>query len=634
MAKKSHLGQLWTERLKRADVLREERDDGWMAAAVASDCHYKGEIEHSSHNGQPITKNKQYAATQTIHAAVVPKNIRVEVKPIRPMDSGPANLMETLLRWNLHVADIKRVIEYVELDGQIKGVGISYVSWATQAAPEDIQGEAGLSDKDGEHREEFADAIESAMPHRLSHANLARIYHIDPYDFLLDPMATKMEDARWAAHRMWLTKAEVMQWKRAGFFERRELHYSQVLPSSKRFSKRRSGIDELLGTTDTPETEDGTSAFSDDERADFKKWEVWQVFDFRQKEVLWIIPGMKEPARDPRPNPYGNPYQDYRPNRTGDTFWSKPDSWIYAPAQQRLDELVDSGAHLVNVLAKPAWLLPDDYAEELDAVGIADIEPGEIKLLPRDIIQNMTRINEDHRLPDSFIQLIGILENVITETSAVSETASGAISSATATAHNLSAGGQSLRSGLKRRILDEWTNEVARRVAFMLQKFFTQEMAIPVLGSKAALWGADETESVAIKNEQVQGMFDFVVKGGDAAREQQVEDKKMSMDLLQLVMTMVQMGALGPEALQPVLMHVFDLNDFPTDILQQQQAPPMQPQLQGPQPQGGPEGGTRPVAGGPNGGTPTNSLPVSNPDMLNRQRTPSAASQAGAGRRA
>jgi hypothetical protein len=631
MAKRNHLGQLWTERLKRADVLREEEDDGWMAAATASDCHYKGETGHSSHNGQPITKNKQYAATQTIHAAVVPKNIRVEVKPIRPMDSGPANLMETLLRWNLHVADIKRVIEYVELDGQIKGVGISFVSWKSQAAPEDKDGEAVLTDKDGEHREEFVDAIENAMPHRLSHANLARIYHIDPYDFLLDPMATKMEDARWAAHRMWLTKKEVMDWKKSGFFERREMHYTQVLPSSKRFAKRRSGIDELLGTTDTPETEDGTSPFSDDEKADFKTWEVWQVFDFRTKEVLWIIPGMKEPARDPRPNPYGNPYQDYRPNRTGDTFWSKPDSWIYAPAQQRLDELVDSGAHIVNTQAKPGWLVPEDFAEELDATSLAEMQPGEILFLPKDMIQQMVRVNDDHRLPDSFIQLLSLLEDVVTETSAVSETASGAVSSATATAHNLSAGGQSLRTGLKRRILDEWTNDVSRRVAFMLRSFLTQEMAIPILGSKAELWGADETEVAVVNQKNIQGQFDYVVKGGDAAREQQVEDKKMGMDLLQLIMSMVQMGVLPPEAVMPAAMHVFDLNDFPTDILQQQAPPPMQPQLQGPQPQGN---ATRPASGGPNGGTPTNSQAPPNPDMLNRDRAPSAAAIGGAAKRA
>lgn len=623
-----HLGHLWTERLKRADVLRDERDDGWMAAAVASDCHYKGETEHSSHNGQPITKNKQYAATQTIHAAVVPKNIRIEVKPIRPMDSGPANLMETLLRWNLHVANLRRVVEYVELDGQIKGVGISYVSWATQAAPEDIDGEAGLTDKDGEARQEFADAIENAMPHRLSHANLARIYHIDPYDFLIDPMATKMEDARWAAHRMWLTKKEVMDWKKAGFFERRDLYYEQILPSSKRFSKKRSGVEELLGTTDTPETEDGTSAFTDDEKADFKKWEVWQVFDFRQKEVLWIIPGMKEPARDPRPNPYGNPYQDYRPNRTGDTFWSKPDSWIYAPAQQRLDELVDSGAHLVNTQAKPAWFLPQEDAEELDQVIVADVEPGEVGLLPRAVLQNMVRVNEDHRLPDSYIQLLSILEDVVTETSAVSETASGAVSSATATAHNLSAGGQSLRTGLKRRILDEWTNEVARRVAFMLQKFFTQEDAIPVLGSKAELWGDSEPQTAKIKNEEILGSFDYQVAAGDEAREVQVEQRKLAMDLLNLMLPLVQSGMVQADMVR-IVQWVFDQMGLPTDLVEPPAAPPMQPQLQQP---GGPNG-TRPMSGGPNSGTPTDSQGVADPDGLNRDRSPAAAAIMGAARR-
>jgi hypothetical protein len=622
-----HLGTIWTERLKRADQERSERDDGWMAAAVASDCHYKGEVEHSSHNGQPITKNKQYAATQTIHAAVVPKNVRIEVKPIRPMDSGPANLMETLLRWNLHVADLRKVVEYVELDGQVKGVGISYVSWATQAAPEDVDGEAALTGKDGEAREDFLDAIESAMPHRLSHANLARIFHIDPYDFLIDPLATKMEDARWAGHRIWLTKKEVLDWKKAGFFERKELHYVQELPSSKRFAKKRTAEDILNGGGSTDEIAPG--ALGEDAENDFVKWEVWQIFDFRTKEVLWVIPGMKDLARDPRPNPYGNPYQAYRPNRTGDTFWSKPDSWIYAPAQQRLDEAVDSVCHLLNVMAKPSRLVAEEDAEELDVMSLADMEPGEWRAAPRNLINSITKLNDDFRLPDGFIQVIGILENVITETSAVSETASGAISSATATAHNLSAGGQSLRSGLKRRILDEWVNEIARRVAFMLKKFFTQEMAIPVLGSKAALWGADETESVTIKNEEIQGQFDFQVAAGDEAREVQVEQRKMAMDLLNLLLPFLQTGMLQVD-LPRVVQWVFEQMGLPTDLVQQQQAPQVQPQLQQP---GGSPNGTRPAAGGPNGGTPTDSQGVANPDGLNRDRSPTAASIGGAARR-
>ncbi len=622
-----HLGTLWTERLKRADLERCERDDGWMAAAVASDCHYKGEVEHSSHNGRPITKNKQYAATQTIHAAVVPKSIRIEVKPIRPMDAGPANLMETLLRWNLHVADLKRVVEYVELDGQVKGVGISYVSWATQAAPEDVDGEAALTDKDGEAREEFMDAIVSAMPHRLSHANMARIFHIDPYDFLLDPLATKMEDARWAGHRIWLTKKEVMDWKKAGFFERKEMHYTQELPSSKRFAKQRTAEDILNGGGTTDEIAQG--ALKDEDAADFVKWEVWQIFDFRSKEVLWVIPGMKELARDPRPNPYGNPYQDYRPNRTGDTFWSKPDSWIYAPAQQRLDEAVDAVCHLLNVMAKPSRLVSEEAAEELDVMSLADMEPGEWRAAPQALIQSITKLNDDFRLPPGFIEVISILENVITETSAVSETASGAISSATATAHNLSAGGQSLRSGLKRRILDEWVNEIARRVAFMLKKFFTQEMAIPVLGSKAALWGADEVDAVAIKNEEIQGQFDYQVAAGDEAREVQVEQRKLAMDLLNLMLPLVQSGMIQADMTR-IVQWVFDQMGLPTDLVQPPATPPMQPQLQAP---GGPQG-ARPTSGGPNGGTPTDSQGAANPDMLNRDRSPTAASIGGAAKRA
>lgn len=622
-------GSLWTEKLKQADQFRSERDDGWLAAAIASDCHFKGEFHHTNHSGRPITKNKQFAATRTIHAAVVPKNVRIEVKPTRPMDSGPAALMETLLNWNIHVADLKEVMDFVELDGQVKGVGISFVSWREVAAPEDVDGEAGLTDKQGEADESLYDALAAAMPHRLSHANMARVFHIDPYDFLIDPLATKMEDARWAAHRMWMTKRELDDWRKAGFLEAKQLNYSQLLPSSQRFS-REGKEDKNASEIAAKGSVSDSLPLSDEDHDDFVKWEIWQVFDFRKGEVLWVIPGMRQPARKPRPNPFGNPYQDYRPNRTGDEFWSKPDSWIYAPAQLRLDQVIDSMAQLTNAMAKPAWILPLEDCDEFDADILANAQPGEILKLPRAILGQMKRVNEDFRVPDAMIQLQGSLENVVTETSAVSEIASGSLGGAgvTATAANLSAGSQSLRSGYNRRVLDRWVNEVARRIAFMLQKFFTQEAAIPVLGSKAAEWGQPVSpESVAIKNEQIQGTFDFQVHAGDEAREVQVEQRKMAMDLLQIVAPMAATGQVQVD-MGRIMMWVFEQMGLPTDLVQQQAPPPIQPQLQQP---GAPA--SRPVSGGPNSGTPTDSQGVPNPDALNRHRTPSAAAIGGAERR-
>ncbi len=196
---------------------------------------------------------------------------------------------------------------------------------------------------------------------------------------------------------------------------------------------------------------------------------------------------MEKPARSPRPNPLGNPYQDYRPNRTGDAFWSKPDSWIYAPAQLKLDQAMDSIAYLVNVMAKPARLFDKEAGDAADIVNLTGIQPGQWLGVKRDLLDSIKPINDNFNIPDAFGELIGRLEDVITETSAVSEIASGSLGAAgvTATAANLSAGSQSLRSGYNRRVLTAWLNEVIRRMAFVVQTFFTQSDALPVLGERA-----------------------------------------------------------------------------------------------------------------------------------------------------
>lgn len=628
-----HLGTLWTDRLKDADRRRSDGGDSWLDAAVQSDAHFKGMFEHSAHGGEPITKNKQYAATRTIHAAVTPKNIRIEVTPIRPLDNLAASLMEDLLNWNSHVINLKETIDFVELDGQVKGVGITYVAWRQAATAEVKMGEgdqeaAALTNKKGDADEGLWDALATTMPHRLNGGHLTRVFHIDPYDFLIDPLATKMENARWAAHRIWLTKGEILTMVKDGFLDVKEedLVYSEILESSHRFSNlhQEKNASELGMTP-------GDDDLSD--RAEDAVWELWQAHDFKTKEVIWVIPGMKKAARSPRDNPLGNPYQDYRPNRTGDEFWSKPDSWIYAPAQQRLDQVIDSMAHLTNMMAKPAYMYSDEV-DDIDVEQLKNAQPGQWIGVSSKLLDTLRPFNQDFNVPDAMPMLQASLESVITETCAVSEIASGALGGAgvTATAANLSAGSQSLRSGYNRRVLTAWLNETVRRMAFLLQTFFTQEDALPVLGVKAAEWNnQDGTDTNPSINRQLQGMLDFETHAGDEAEEAAVEQRKMSMDLLQIVAPMAQTGLLPGFDMPRFVRYILELNDYPADLVPTQQVQPQAPQFQE---AGGqlPPGNARPVSGGPNSGTPNGSAQPPSPDALNRDRAPAAANIAqGAG---
>ncbi|MEE8519563.1 MAG: hypothetical protein V3S98_10610 [Dehalococcoidia bacterium] len=627
------LGTRITAKLSDADKRRGEGLDSWLEAAIQSDAHFKGEFMHSAHSGQPITKNKQYAATRTIHAAVTPKEIRIEVVPIRALDTMAASLMEDILNWNTHVTGLKETVDYIELDGQVKGVGISYVTWRAGATPEPKPGEneqddAALTDKKGEPDEGLWDALEANMPHRLNGGHLARVFHIDPYDFLIDPLATKMEDARWAAHRVWLTKEEIFDMQKRGFLDAKheDIVYLQTLESADRFSR----VKRERGDEDHPATQlsDGGDA---DPQSNEKIWELWQFHDFKTKEVTYVIPGMDKPARSSRPNPLGNPYQDYRPNRTGDAFWSKPDSWIYAPAQLKLDQAMDSIAYLVNVMAKPARLFDKEAGDDADIVNLTGIQPGQWLGVKADLLNSIKPINDNFNIPDAFGELIGRLEDVITETSAVSEIASGSLGAAgvTATAANLSAGSQSLRSGYNRRVLTAWLNEVIRRMAFVIQTFFTQSDALPVLGSRASQWQKPEEPGGRNPriNDQLQGQMNFKVHAGDEADEVTVEQRKMSMDLLQIIVPMVASGQIQVDMVR-LLQYVLELNDYPADLIPAQQTPQATPNLGGQPDPGQPA----PVSGGPNSGRPTGSTGVPNPDGLSRDRAPAAAAiRSGAG---
>ena len=606
----------WTTELIASDEHRCDGVDSWWRAMWETHRQFAGRFTTGGqrHADGAVTMNLQYAATKTLHAGILPKRLRGRCKAIIPSEEPNAYRASVLLNWNWHRDRIRRTFDTVELNGQTKGVGLTYTTWGGPFSPTLLEGEATplqaevpKGKRGTGHSDAVAAELRRVFPHRLADQSLVRTYAIDPIHFFTDPERIVLEQARWAAHRYYLWESEAESFRQQGFYTcaQSDLRFDMLLPSARNLN---GGADEAKPTP-------GESPRGQRER----RWEAFMVHDFQHNQIFHVIPGMEVFARAPQPAPaWFRPYHAYTPNATGDDFWAKPDAWMYFPAQRMLNRVMHAMAAYADFMGKGLFFYPpgfEDWAEK-----VADADPGEGIAVPPEVANLWRSLGHVSAslgtIPEALRDLKPELERIIMQMSAISEAGQGSVvKGVTATASAISQQSQSVRSGYNRALLLEHAGDVAEVTTQLLQNLLDQEQVIPILGvEQAAEWGIEPNQAerhLAITPGQIQGHFDYECLAGDNADQIRVEEKNMALQAANLLSTFIGPGLVDPKVLLPWLADKFEI---PPEVVR---ATPV--------PMPGPEAG-QPVNREPTQGPSNPAQPVG--DLGSRQRTnPTAASE-------
>ena len=617
-------GILWTENLRRGDHHRIDGPDSWFQAAWESHRQFAGRFTTEGRFNEAdgaTTINMQYANTRLLHAGILPDKIDFKVKATQVSEEPAAYRATVLGNWALHRNKIRKIVDRVELDGETKGVGVFYTTWQSPFASQVFQDEAGHTRKQSDEAPDPAIATElaSIFPSPLGTQSLPRVKALDPYDVIVDPDAVDPDDARWIAHRYYLTSAEAQDLRKLKFYDgvtEGQLKFEATLPSTQMLGgvENQAEFQDSVAKRRTTLKELGVGG---EDAAGFIRWEAWIVHNFQTNEIFHVMTGVEGYLRKPRPIPaWYRPYSFYRPNTTGDTVWTKPDSSTYLPAQKKLNQVMNSMVDYTDFMGKGFLPVPEDEYENFSEI-LANVEPGGCLPVPEAVAtfwQKIGRASMDvGRIPEAIRDLKPELERAIVQMSAISEAAQGGlVKGVTATQTKISAGGQSLRSQYNRSVLTIALGEVGEMVVRLLQKLFTESQAIPIIGpDQASQWGLDaEMETgaggdafLSVTREGIQGHFDYEVTVGDAAEQAQAEDKKLAIDAVQVIVPLLAPGSEGAQVLIGWLANKFEI---PPEVAQA---------VIGVQPTG-PE-----TASGRGAGPPV-------PDQLTRAGTPSTASAA------
>lgn len=621
------LGEIWTERLLRADTDRE----WWRPIVWQSREHYDGVT--SKGIGQPVPYNKHRAAEDNVRAALQPDAVEVRFNAIRPEDTLRVKVAQLLTNWALRSSQFVETTNSFITHARTDGIGIYKVEFGGTWQPRVRVGNEGntaipgrptdrgrRSPTGGDRAKAMTEAMRAVFPNALTGDPVPQASVIDVMDFLKDSETNTLEDSLFASHRAWLTRRQIERLQESGYYMNVELQYEQVLPSTRERWERSLVRRNARGDVAQRQRGQRSNAVTRDTIDAEEIWEVWEIHDRVEGRVLHVIPGMSKVLRDVPAEIEGMPYVDFRPSATPWSYWSIPDVFQYIAAQNTLDTLLSTIVKHVSKFAKTV-IFTDNDIDDATKRQIGDAIDGEF--ISVNSIEGI-KVQDFGSLPPDLTNVLGLLSQVINELSGISQIALGVGTGNTATEVNQISKFQSVRMRRQSIDLNQAFAKVSLRYLALLKEFAPPEVVVPVLGTDALEFQALKDDFVTVNRRDLTTEVDAEVKVGAGAQLQAEIDRKQKLDFWNL-------GSVRPDVfnihhLASELVLAFDMR--PRHALAAPAPPPPGPQILGPDGQpmegsAGPVGRGAPQQGGPS--APEG--PSQSPDQLRRTGNPSPANE-------
>ena len=529
-----------------------------------------------------IAPNMMFSTANVIVPSVMVNYPKITVTARKPQDDMNARIVEAVSNYYWQRYDFHAEMKLIVKDFVFFGLGIAKITWLLEEEEEELDAETWQSEitdaldelyraRDESDAQGLGlsfptdDEVIAGIPTKgmVATEDRPNVQRVSIFDVYVDPDATRFENARWIAQRMYVPLDEAKEredWSEAA---RKRLQPTAMSSAKKDYDLMFSG--EQRG-----------------KEADFVV--VWEYYDLVENEVCTFAEGCELFLSAPSDIPYtfGHPFVMVQNHIVPEKLYPMGDLESILPLQM---ELALTRTQMVNdrkryrrmYMYKPDEIGPD---------GLAALTSGDDNaMIPVEYdgpLQDVLMPVGTTPLPPEFYNQTAMVLEDIDRTTAVTEYQRGGISEIrrTATEASMIQDMSNARSADKLATVERAISEIAQRCVQLAQEFLTTEQVAKVVGEEgAAGW-------VPYNRDDIQGEFDFMVEAGSTQPQNDTFRRQSAMQMLDAMAPFIGAGVVDAAKLaEHVLRMGFGIKN-PQDFIVQQQ--PQQPGMPPGPPQGQP----------------------------------------------
>jgi len=500
-------------------------------------------------NEDLIAVNLAFSTVNVIAPSVSVNHPKITVSPNQQEDETRAVFVEAVINHLWRHYDFRSPFKRAVKDFLIFGHGWIKVGWKfveqdrTLSDPErDVMAQEAMVEADvfAMENPDLAGGLptDSEIIAGVPHSEMAVVEdrpfaeRVSPFDVIVDPEATCMEDIQWIAQRIVRPLEDVQQDKR-------------FKPSVRRRLEADSYVD--------PMRPDSYANNPDEYLGDEERVVIYEYYDIPNNTMSVCTKEGDEFLLDPVPMPYayGQPFVMLRNYDIPDYFYPMGDLEAIESLQEELDK---TRSQMMNARKRYArkYLYHERSFGPAGREALESDDDG--RLVPvvdenkplSEVVVPMPQIP----LSPEIYNMSAIIEEDISMVSGVNEYARGQMPEIrrTATEASIIADAANARAADKLAIIEMSITQIARRVLQVLQQYMTGEQM-----ARVAAPGGDSL-FVPFSRDDIVGEYDFAVEGGSTQPMNDTIRKQQAVSLLNalgpLVGTVIDPFALAKHVLQ------------------------------------------------------------------------------------
>jgi len=374
----------------------------------------------------------------------------------------------------------------------------------------------------------------------------AFVERISPFDMLVDPEATCLEDARWIAQRIVRPLAEVKR--------------------DKRF--KRSTRQNLVADAGVRYRWDG-----DNEREQYNevtaRVTLYEFYDLEDGTISVCAESGDDYLLDPTPMPYhfGHPFVMMRNYDIPDVFYPMGDLEAIESLQEELNKTRSQMVNHRKRYARKYLYHERSFGPEGREALESDEDGRFVPVIDenRDLAGVVQPLPQVPLAPEMYNHS-NIIEGDINTVSGVSEYARGQMPETrrTATEASIIVDAGNARAADKLAIVEISISEVARMVMQLMMQYMTDAQMVRITGKD------DQKYFVAYTRDDIIGEFDFSVEGGSTQPFNETARRQQAISLLNAMAPLIGTVVDPTEIAKHVLSYGFGINDPDRYMIQQQ----------------------------------------------------------------
>lgn len=517
-----------------------------------------------------ISVNLAFSTVNVIAPSVAVNHPKITVSATKEGDAERAVFVEAVINYLWRHHDYRKPFRRMVKDFLIVGHGWLKVGWKF------VEEERNLSDN--EMNEEYSRSVQEITDFGRENPDQAGglptdqeildslpatkmvvvedqafVERVSPFDMLIDPEATCIEDAKWIAQRIVRPVSEVKKDKRLKASARRKIQADTGIKSRWDNDDERDQYSDLVDRVT-----------------------LYEYYDLEQGTISICSATGDEYLLEPTPMPYsfGHPFVMLRNYDVPDIFYPMSDLEAIESLQEELNKTRTQMVNHRKRYARKYLYHERSFGPEGREALESDEDGRFVPVIDenRNLGEVVVPLAQVPLAPEMYNHS-NIIENDINTVSGVSEYARGQMPEIrrTATEASIIADAGNARAADKLAMVELNIGAVARHILQLMQQYMTRPQMVRITGKN------NDDFFVAYSREDIMGEFDFFVEGGSTQPLNETARRQQAISLMNAVAPLVGVVIDPTELAKHVLSYGFGVKD-PEKFMVQQQAPPAGPE--------------------------------------------------------